>query len=237
MSKYNTVELHKLNPRELIARRCAQELNSGEVVNLGIGIPTQTANYLPEGADIIFHSENGVFGFGPKPKIADVDSDLTNAGCEPISLNDGAAIMDLTTSLGAMRKGYIDTTILGGLQVDQLGNLANWAVKREGLWWPGIGGAMDLCYGTKKVVVAINHMDKNGNSKLRKRCDLPLTGKNCVSVIITDKAVFDVSDGVLILREILPGITRNDIRNWTDADIVLSPNLCEMSIDLSIGVA
>ncbi len=227
--------LDEMDGRELIARRCAQELNSGEVVNLGIGIPTQTANYLPQEIDVLFHSENGIFGFGPKPHTPDADSDLTNAGCEPITLMPGSAIMDLTTSLGAMRNGYIDVTILGGLEVDEQGNLANWAVEREGKWWPGIGGAMDLCYGTKKVVVAINHVDKNGVSKIREVCGLPLTGRNCVSVIVTDKAVFDVTDDGLILREVLPGVTPSDIKNWTDAKFTVSPHLKEMNLDLSIG--
>jgi len=224
-----------MDSRELIARRCAQELNDGEVVNLGIGIPTQIANYLPNGLDVLFHSENGIFGFGAKPASHEADSDLTNAGCEPITLTPGSAIMDLTTSLGAMRNSYIDVTILGGLEVDQQGNLANWAVEREGKWWPGIGGAMDLCYGTKKVVAAINHLSKHGESKIRKLCKLPLTGIRCVSVIVTDKAVFDVTNKGLILREVLPGITHLDIKNWTDADFVISPDLREMNLDLSIG--
>ncbi len=224
--------LSQMNPRELIARRCAQELKDGEVVNLGIGIPTQTANYLPQEVDVLFHSENGIFGFGPKPDTCEADSDLTNAGCEPISLIPGSAIMDLTASLGAMRKGYIDVTILGGLEVDRHGNLANWAVQRNGKWWPGIGGAMDLCYGTKKVVAALNHIGKDGKSKIRERCHLPLTGRNCVSVIVTDKAVFDISDGNLILREVLPGVTPRDIESWTDAAFVVSPSLREMDLEL-----
>ncbi len=227
--------IHELNTRELIARRCAQELKNGEVVNLGLGIPTQTANYLPHDVEVLFHSENGVFGFGPKPGASEADSDITNAGCEPITLIPGSAIMDLTTSLGAMRKGYIDVTILGGLEVDRQGNLANWAVDREGKWWPGIGGAMDLCYGTKKVVAALNHVDKAGRSKIRESCTLPLTGDRCVSVIVTDKAVFDVSDNQLILREVLPGVTPGDVKNCTDADFETSTNLKEMDLDLSLG--
>ncbi|WP_428609239.1 3-oxoacid CoA-transferase subunit B [Sedimenticola sp.] len=228
-----TIQIDKMSARERIARRCAQELKNGEVVNLGIGIPTLTANYLPRGVEVIFHSENGIFGFAGKPQTGAADSDITNAGCEPITLIPGSAIMDLTTSLGAMRNGYIDVTILGGLEVDQQGNLANWAVPREGKWWPGIGGAMDLCYGTKKVIAALNHMDKQGNSKIRKACNLPLTGRGCVSVIVTDKAVFDITETGLILREVWQGVTVEDIANWTDADFQVSPELCEM--DLNAG--
>lgn len=136
-------------PKQRIAARCALELRAGEVVNLGLGIPTLTANYLDADAGVIFHTENGAFGFGGRPPLEAIDSDFTNAGCEPITLMPGAALMDLATSLGAMRNGYIDVTILGALQVDALGNLANWACDRNGKWWPGIGGAMDLCYGTR----------------------------------------------------------------------------------------
>ncbi|KAB2857111.1 MAG: succinyl-CoA--3-ketoacid-CoA transferase, partial [Bauldia sp.] len=158
------IAVSALDPREIIARRCARELADGEVVNLGIGIPTLTANHLPADVNVIFHTENGAFGFGAKPGTRDADSDVTNAGCEPVTLRPGAAIMDLTTSLGAMRNGYIDVTILGALEVDQWGNLANWACRRNGRWWPGIGGAMDLCYGARKVVAALQHTDKGGES-------------------------------------------------------------------------
>jgi 3-oxoacid CoA-transferase B subunit len=133
--------LHGRDPREVIARRCAQELRNGEVVNLGIGIPTMTANFLPPGVSVIFHTENGAFGFGPKPATLEADSDISNASNEPVTLLPGAAIMDLATSQGAMRNGYIATSVLGALEVDQEGNLANWASKRQGKWWPGIGGA------------------------------------------------------------------------------------------------
>jgi acetate CoA/acetoacetate CoA-transferase beta subunit len=134
------------DPRIVIARRCALELRDGEVVNLGFGIPTLTVNYVPVGTDVIFHTENGCFGFGPKPDTRDADSDMTSASNEPITIRPGAAIMDLATSLGAMRTGYIATAILGGIEADQEGNLANWASRRQGRWWPGIGGAMDVCY-------------------------------------------------------------------------------------------
>ncbi len=223
-----TLDFNTMNAREIIARRAALELRDREVVNLGLGIPTQTANYLPDGVNVIFHTENGAFGFGPKPAFDQADGDITNAGCEPITLNPGASIMDLTTSLGAMRKGYIDVTILGGLEVDAQGNLANWAVKRNGKWWPGIGGAMDLCYGTQKVIAAINHTEKNGTPKIKERCTLPLTGSKCVKTIVTEKAVFDVVETGLILREYAPGLSVSDIENMTDTAFQISDDLCEM---------
>ena len=211
-----------MNAREIIARRAAQELHDGELVNLGFGMPTQASNYLPKGVNLTFHSENGIFGVGPKPKTSESDADITNAGTEPVTLLPGAAIMDLCTSLGAMRRGTLDVTILGALEVDQLGNISNWAVNRNGLWWPGIGGAMDLTYGTKKVIACLAHADKKGSSKILKKVTLPKTGANCVSTIITDKAVFDVGDNVLILRETAPGVTVEDIRAITEADFVIA---------------
>ena len=194
-------------------------------------MPTQASNYLPEGVKVMFHAENGVFGVGPKPKASAASADMTNAGSEPVTLAPGAAIMDLATSLGAMRSGLLDVTILGALEVDQLGNIANWAVNRNGKWWPGIGGAMDLCYGTKKVIACLMHADKSGESKIMKKCTLPLTGKNCVSTIITDKAVFAVGDGVLILKEHAPGVTLEEIKRLTDADFIVADTFCEMKLD------
>jgi 3-oxoacid CoA-transferase B subunit len=218
------------DPRIIIARRCALELRDGEVVNLGFGIPTLTVNYVPVGINVIFHTENGCFGFGPKPTTIDADSDMSSASNEPISVKPGAAIMDLATSLGAMRAGYVATAILGGLEADQAGNLANWASRRQGRWWPGIGGAMDLCYGVPRIIAALQHTDKNGDSKIRRRTRLPLTGQGCVKVIVTDKAVFDVSASGLILREALPGLTVEDVRGITEADFSISPDFKPMPI-------
>jgi 3-oxoacid CoA-transferase B subunit len=216
--------------REIIARRAAQELNDGEVANLGFGMPTQAINYLPEGVNLIMHTENGAFGFGAKPTYESANSDISNAGSEPVTLLPGSACMSLATSLGAMRKGYIDVTILGALEVDQLGNIANWAVKRKNLWWPGIGGAMDLTYGTKKIIATLQHTDKAGQSKIKKKCTLPLTGKGCVKTIITEKAVFDVGESGLILREVYPGLTAEDIRAITEADFEVATSLKEMTL-------
>jgi acetate CoA/acetoacetate CoA-transferase beta subunit len=218
------------DPRIIIARRCALELRDGEVVNLGFGIPTLTVNYLPAGVDVIFHTENGCFGFGPKPATAHADSDMTSASNEPITVKPGAAIMDLATSLGAMRAGYIATTVLGGLEADQEGNLANWASRREGRWWPGIGGAMDLCYGVPRIIAALQHTDKKGNSKIRRRTQLPLTGRRCVKVIVTEKAVFDVTESGLVLREAAPPLTIEDVRAITEADFSVSPDFRPMPV-------
>ena len=220
-----------LTAKERIARRCALELHAGQVVNLGLGIPTLTANYLPRGAGVIFHSENGIFGFGERSSYAETDSDVTNAGCEPITLNPGAALMDLTTSFGAMRNGYIDVTILGALQVDALGNLANWACRREGRWWPGMGGAMDLCYGTARVIAALQHTESDGTPKLRAQCELPLTGKRCVKVIVTELAVFDVTPDGLILRELLQDMEVARLRTITEAAFKESPDLAFADAD------
>jgi 3-oxoacid CoA-transferase B subunit len=222
--------MQALSPKEIIAQRCARELKHGEVVNLGLGIPTLTANYLAPDCGVIFHSENGAFGFGGKPGTNTADSDYTNAGCEPITLLPGAALMDLSTSLGAMRKGYIDVTILGALEVDAYGNLANWACQRHGKWWPGIGGAMDLCYGTPKVIAALHHTDKHGTPKIRQRCDLPLTGQCCVKVIVTELAVFNVDDNGLLLREVAPGMSVEKLQSLTDAEFTVSPEITEMDI-------
>lgn len=219
-----------MNAKEIIARRAAKELKDGQVANLGFGIPTQAVNYLPEGIELIMHTENGAFGFGPRPSYENANSEIGNAGGEPVTFLKGSACMPLGASLGAMRAGYLDVTILGALEVDQHGNVANWAAKREGLWWPGIGGAMELTYGTKNIIVTIQHTDKFGNSKIKKNCELPLTGKNCVKTIITDKAVFDVENEKLILREIFKGLTVSDIEKITEADFEVSKDLKEMEI-------
>lgn len=223
----------RLSPREIIARRCAFEVKDGEVVNLGFGIPTLASNYLRPGVNAMFHAENGCIGVGPKPATMDADSDMTNAGCEPITFVPGACLMDLTTSLGAMRNGFIDISILGALEVDQEGNLANWATKRQERWWPGIGGAMDLCYGVKRIIAALQHVDKTGESKIKRRSTLPLTGRRCTKAIITDKAVFDVRpEGGLTLREAFPGLGVDDIRAITEADFDVSPCFGPMQLGL-----
>src|ERR1700722_10223504 len=218
------------DPRITIAKRCALELRDGEGVNLGFGHPPLTVNYLPAGINVTFHTENGCFGFGPKPDTREADSDMTSASNEPITIKRGAAIMDLATSLGAMRNGYVATAVLGGLEVDQEGNLANWASKREGRWWPGIGDAMDLCYRVPRIIAALQHIDNRGDSKIKKRTLLPLTDRHGVKVIVTVKAVFDVGSDGVILREAFPGLDIHDIRETTEADFTVADDFRPMPV-------
>jgi 3-oxoacid CoA-transferase B subunit len=214
--------------REMIARRAALELNDGEVVNLGFGMPTAAANYIPEGVNVILQTENGALLFGPTPKLGKQDADIANAGGQPITLLPGASIFDIATSFSIIRGGHVDTTILGALEVDQEGNIANWAMPlAPGKYSPGMGGAMDLCGGARKVVAVLQHVDKKGGSKVLKQCSLPLTGKGVVDVIITEKAVFHVIPQGLVLKEIAPGLTVEDIRSATEAEFTVAGDLCE----------
>lgn len=220
----------KLDPREIIARRCALEMKDGDVINLGFGIPTSAADYLPADTNVFLHSENGCIGAAAKPTASQAESDRTNASGAPMTTRPGAAYMTLTTSFGAMRNGYIKTSILGALEVDEEGNLANWAISRQGRWWPGPGGAMDLCYGVPRIIAALQHIDKAGDSKVKRRTKLPLTGQRCVKTIITDKAVFDVGENGLILREAYDGLTVEDIRAITEARFEVAPDFKPMPI-------
>ena len=214
--------------REMIARRAALELSDGEVVNLGFGMPTAAANYIPAGVNVILQSENGCLMFGPTPKLGEQDADVANAGGQPITLLPGACIFDLATSFMIIRGGHVDTTILGALEVDKEGNIANWAMPiAPGKYSPGMGGAMDLVVGARKVVATLQHNDKKGNSKILKKCLLPLTGKGVVDVIITDKAVFNVISQGLILKELAPGFSVDDIKQMTEAEFAIADDLCE----------
>jgi acetate CoA/acetoacetate CoA-transferase beta subunit len=221
-----------MDAKEMIARRAALELSDGEVVNLGIGIPTAVANYLPRGVNVILQSENGCLMFGPTPDLGEEDADFANAGAQPITLLPGAAIFDLATSLCIIRGGHVDSTILGALEVDQEGSIANWAMPiAPGQYSPGMGGAMDLVGGARKVIAVLAHCDKNGVSKVLKKCTLPLTGKSVVKTIITDKAVFDVDRGQLLLKEKVPGMTLDNLCAVTAADFTVSPDLCDYRLN------
>jgi len=214
-----------MEAREIIARRAAKELRDGQVVNLGIGITTAVANYLPEGVQLILQSENGCLMFGPTPALGTQDPDVANAGGQPITLKPGAAVFDLATSFGIIRGGYVDATILGGLVVDQEGNIANWARPvAPGKYTPGMGGAMDLLAGARKVIVTLQHSSKSG-SKVLKSCTLPVTGRGVVDVIVTEKAVFEVTPTGLVLTEVQDGLTVEDIRSVTEADFTVSDDL------------
>ncbi|NCB64354.1 MAG: 3-oxoacid CoA-transferase subunit B [Clostridia bacterium] len=217
--------------RELIARRAALELTDGAVVNLGFGMPTAAANYIPQGVNVILQTENGALSFGPTPRLGEQDSDVANAGGQPISLLPGACIFDSAVSFGIIRGGHVDATILGALEVDGEGNIANWAMPvAPGKYSPGMGGAMDLVTGARKVVAVLQHNDKKGNSKVMKQCSLPLTGKGVVDVIITEKAVFHVTPEGLVLKEIARELSVEELAGMTGAEFSVAPDLCEYRI-------
>ncbi|MDF2545335.1 MAG: succinyl-CoA--3-ketoacid-CoA transferase [Anaerosolibacter sp.] len=215
--------------KTFIAKRVAQEFKNGDFVNLGIGIPTLSGNYIPEGVKVVMHSENGHYGFGPSPKNeTETDSELINASGAVVTLLPGAACFDSALSFGIMRGGHLDATVLGALQVDQEGNLANW--KMPGGKTPGMGGGMDLVVGAKRVIVAMEHTAK-GSPKILKRCTIPLTAEKVVSRIITEKAVFDVTDQGLMLIEIADETTVDELRKTTEADFRVSEDLKKIAVE------
>jgi len=219
-----------MDAKNLIACRVAQELKDGDVVNLGIGLPTLIPNYLPEGVHITLQSENGFLGMGPL--TGDPLPNLVNAGGKPCGMVPGTAFFDSAMSFAIIRGGHVDVTVLGGLQVDQDGNLANWMV--PGKMVPGMGGAMDLVTGAKNVIVAMEHATKDGGAKILRRCDLPLTAAKKVCSIVTELAVFRFIDGGLVLTETAPGISLEEIRARTEAEFVVSPQCRTMQLPESV---
>ncbi|MDD2197610.1 MAG: 3-oxoacid CoA-transferase subunit B [Bacteroidales bacterium] len=214
--------MDKQQIRETIARRAALELNDGDLVNLGIGLPTVVPEFIPKGVNVILQSENGLIGLGPTPTPGTEDKNLSNAGGGFVSLTEGASCFDTATSFGIIRGGHVDATILGALQVDEKGNLANWMI--PGKLTPGMGGAMDLLIGAKKVILAMEHTAK-GRHKIMKECNLPLTAEGQVNLIITEMGVMEITPEGIVLKEINPVFTVEEVQAATEAKLIIPKDI------------
>ena len=212
--------------REQLAKRVAQEFKDGYYVNLGIGIPTLAANYIPDGTEVMLQSENGLLGMGPFPLDEEVDADLINAGKQTVTMVKGASLFSSADSFAMIRGGHVDLTVLGAFEVDCQGNIASYMI--PGKLIKGMGGAMDLVAGADNIIVTMTHASKAGKSKLLSECTLPLTGKGCIKRVLTDLALLDIEDGKFILRERAPGVSVEQIKNLTEGELVIPANVPEM---------
>lgn len=214
-----------IETRQMIARRAAREIQDGMTVNLGIGIPTLVADYIPNEMNVMFHTENGILGMGGSPKKGEEDGNLSNAGGYPVTLIKGASYFDSATAFGIIRRGYLDITILGALEVSQKGDIANWIVPGKRV--PGMGGAIDLAQKAKKVIVVMNHTSKDGKSKIVQECSLPLTVQKGAHMIITEMAVMEIRNEALYLSEIMPGYSLEEVIEKTDARLIVDNHVIQ----------
>lgn len=213
--------------KKQIAQRIAQELQDGYYVNLGIGIPTLVANYIPKGINVTLQSENGLLGMGPFPTEAEVDADLINAGKQTVTMLPGSSLFSSAESFEMIRGGHVDLTVLGAMEVAENGDIANWKI--PGKMVKGMGGAMDLVAGTDNIIVAMMHTNRAGASKLLKQCTLPLTGKNCIKKVVTNLGFFTIENGAFILRELAPNVSIDDVKNATEGKLLIAEDVKEMS--------
>ena len=213
--------------KQQIAQRIARELKDGWYVNLGIGIPTLVANYIPDGVNVTLQSENGLLGMGPFPTEDKVDADLINAGKQTVTMLPGSVLFNSSDSFAMIRGGHMDLTVLGAMEIDQNGDIANWKI--PGKMVKGLGGAMDLVAGTENIIVAMTHANKHGKSKLLKQCSLPLTGQSCIKRVVTDLAYLTIEHGAFVLRELAPGVSIEEVKSLTDGDLVVADDVCEMT--------